>query len=75
MGAWKNAGFINTEKTEENWREKKCFSACSFTINPTQSDARFNYSYTVRRQHLTTGHQDSTIFIWNVRSIIVLTLH
>jgi len=39
-----------TEKTEENRREKKnCFSAHSFTINPTQSDARFNFSFTVRR--------------------------
>jgi hypothetical protein len=43
------------EKTEETWRKKKIsFNAPSFTMNPTQRDARFNCSYTVRRQHITT---------------------
>jgi len=65
-----------TEKTEENRREKRnCFSAHSFTINPTQSDARFNCSFTVRRQHIATQYQDSTVFIWNVHSTTVWTLH
>jgi hypothetical protein len=41
-----------TEKTEENWR--KIFDcARSFTLNPTQSYAKFNWRYTVRRQHMT----------------------
>ena len=50
-----------TEKTEETWR-KICFNACSFTMNPTQSYAKLNCSYTVRRWHQTTWHHDSTIF-------------
>ena len=64
-----------TEKTEQTWKKKNCFSVCSFTINPTQSEATFDCSYTVRRQHLTTQHQDSTIFIWNVHGKTVWTLH
>jgi len=34
-----------TEKTEENWRKIFTCAHC-FTLNPTQSDARFNWSYT-----------------------------
>ena len=56
-----------TTADRENWR--KTFTCVhSFTLNPTQSDVRFNWSYTVRRQHLTNWHQDSKIFIWNVHS-------
>jgi len=40
------------EKTEENWRKKICLSARSITMNPTQSEARFNCFYTVRRLQL-----------------------
>jgi hypothetical protein len=38
MGAWKNAGYMNTrEKTKKNLEKtkKNCFSAPSFTMNPT----------------------------------------
>jgi hypothetical protein len=69
---------VDSWTDRENWRdlEKKiCFSAHSYTMNPTQNDARFNCSYTVRGQHVTTWHQDSTIFIWNVHSNTVWTLH
>jgi hypothetical protein len=62
----------------ENWQDLKkkiCFIACSFTMNPIQSDARFNCSCTIRGQHLTTQHHDSIIFIWNVHSKTVWTLH
>jgi len=41
-----------TEKTEETWRKVFTY-AHSFTLNAIQSGARFNWSYTVRRQHLT----------------------
>ena len=64
-----------TEKTEETWRKKICFSDRSFTMNPIQSDARFNCCYTVRRQHQTPWHQDSTIYIRNMNSKTVWTLH
>ena len=61
------------ENSNETWRKKICFS--SFTMNPTESDKRFNRSYTVRRQHLSSQHEDSTIFIWNVHSKTVWTLY
>ena len=67
---------VDSLKDRENWKdlEKKiCF--CLLTVNPTKSHARFNCSYTVRRQHLTTWHQDSTIFIWNAHNKTVWTLH
>jgi hypothetical protein len=35
---------------------------------PHTSGARFNCSCTVSRQHLTTWHQESTMFIWNVHT-------
>jgi hypothetical protein len=57
-----NAGFMNRQRKLNRPGEKICFNARSFTMNPTQSGARFNCSYTVKRQHLTTSHQDSTIF-------------
>jgi hypothetical protein len=44
------------EQTEKNepGEKKICFIARSFTMNPTQSDATFNCSNTVRRQDITT---------------------
>jgi len=44
-------------------------------LEPTQSDARLSCSYTVRGQHITTWHQDSITFFWNVHSKTVWTLH
>jgi len=44
-------------------------------LYPTQSDATLNCSYTVRGQHQTIWHQDSTVFIWNVHSKTVWTVH
>jgi hypothetical protein len=50
-----NDGFMDRQRKLNRPGEKKmCFNACPFTINPTQSDATFNCSYTVRRQHLIT---------------------
>jgi len=46
-----------TEKTDETWRRKKF--VCLLNMNPIKSHARFNFSYTVRRQHPTTEHQHS----------------
>ena len=74
-GAWKKDGFMKTEKTEENWRKQKCFSACWITVNPTQSDARFNCSYTVSTEHQIIWHRDSTTFICNVLIKSVYSLH
>ena len=73
-----NGNVLDSRTDRENWRDlqkKICFSARLFTINPTQSYSWFNSSYTVGRQHLTTRYQDSTIFIWNVLSKTVWTLH
>jgi hypothetical protein len=63
---------------ERKWKrhgKKKYISSRSFTMNATKNDTRFNSSYTVWRQHLTTWQQDSTIFIWNVHSVTVWTLY
>jgi len=49
------------QKKMNDMEEKTCH--CSITMNPTQSDTRFNCTYTVSRQHLTTQHEDSTLFI------------
>jgi hypothetical protein len=44
------------EQTEEIWRKKICISARSVTMDPTQSDARFNCSYSVTApNYLTSG--------------------
>ena len=59
MGAWKNGGFMNRQRKlmRPGGKKKICF--CLLTMNPIKSHVRFNFSYTVRRQHPTTEHQHS----------------
>jgi hypothetical protein len=55
VGVWKNVGFMNGwRKLRRTGDKKTCFSARSFTLNPTQSDASFNCCYTFTGQNLTT---------------------
>jgi len=91
MSANKNAAFMNRQrnpmrsgenilfqcpfihhKSHTKWREIQC----PFIHHKSHTKWREIHSrYTVRRQHLTTQHRDSTIFISNVHNKTVWTLH
>ena len=86
---WENAGFKNRQKKMKDLEKKKmslfihheshtkwCNIQLQLYSHKTAPNyTTFNCCYTVTRQHLTTQHQDSTIFIWNLQSKTVWTLH